>query len=133
MSDIKKTDLDVLLQDKNYINNLEKEYKTIKTNPAKKLISLIIKKTSTISIGILSFLLNNERCGINIEIEGFKTILKDRLKRSEDYIDKNYSVDELSSIVNIMSDLYDNLCRPSTASSMGGFYKQKVVKVIRKY
>ncbi len=36
-------------------------------------------------------------------------------------------------LINIINNLYENLCNPLSSNRRGGFYKQRVIKVIRKY
>ena len=49
------------------------------------------------------------------------------------YTLNSYSQNDLLNITQKMNELNNVICDGSVSVSMGGFYKQKVVKVIRKY
>jgi hypothetical protein len=69
---------------------------------------------------------------LNFEICSFGDIKSDYIKVLLDRYDVkiNEQEDVLLKIIQTMNSINDN-CRPNSAN--GGFYKQKVVKVIRKY
>lgn len=68
---------------------------------------------------------------LNFEICSFGDIKSDYIKVLLDQYDvKINEPEDLLKIINTMNSINDD-CRPNSAK--GGFYKQKVVKVIRKY
>ena len=72
---------------------------------------------------ILMYFLNFENCS-------YGDIKSDYIKRLLNQYDVEINEEDLLTIIQTMNSINDD-CRPNSAK--GGFYKQKVVKVIRKY
>ena len=76
---------------------------------------------------ILMYFVNRKKCKFaGIQSDNISALLRR-------YTLNSYSQNDLLNITQKMNELNNVICDGSVSVSMGGFYKQKVVKVIRKY
>jgi hypothetical protein len=111
------------------LNIYNKDYKNKSSNNPYKLDELRNKHTNlnNFEAFILMYFVNRKKCKFaGIQSDNISALLRR-------YTLNSYSQNDLLNITQKMNELNNVICDGSVSVSMGGFYKQKVVKVIRKY